>query len=151
MNKLLISACLCGHNVKYNGGNNLISDLDRINEDFELFFICPEVEGGMLVPRIPCEIITTVPLKVTNEYGIDTTDFFKAGAITSLELCKSNDITIALLKSNSPSCGNSKIYDGTFSSTLIEGIGITANTLEHNGIKVFNENQIKELYEYIKQ
>lgn len=150
MKNLLISACLVGENVRYDGKNNLISDLDRLSKYFELFYTCPEVEGGMLVPRIPCEITSTTPLKIQNEFGIDTTDFFKSGAINSLDICKKYDIKIALLKSNSPSCGNNKIYDGTFTSTLIDGIGITANTLQHNGIKVFNENQIEELYEYIK-
>ena len=148
--KLLVSSCLLGMNVKYNGGNNLIENLDKLSKTFQIFPVCPEIDGGMIVPRIPSEIISTNPLKIENEYGIDTTDFFKSGAINSLDICSSNDIKVALLKSKSPSCGNIKIYDGTFSSTLIDGIGITANTLQHNGIKIFNENQIEELYEYIK-
>ena len=149
--KLLVSSCLLGVNIKYDGGNNLIENLDKLNEVFEIFPICPEVDGGMVVPRIPCEIISINPLVIKNEYGIDTLDFFKAGAINSLDICKKNDIEIALLKSKSPSCGNDKIYDGTFSGILIDGKGITANTLNHNGIKIFNENQIEELYEFIKQ
>ena len=148
--KLLVSSCLLGMNVRYDGGNNLIDNLDKLSEDFDIFPVCPEIDGGMVVPRIPCEIISTNPLKIENEYGIDTTDFFKSGAMNSLDICKKNDIKIALLKSKSPSCGNLKIYDGTFSSTVIDGVGITANTLKYNGINIFNENQIKELYEYIK-
>ena len=148
--KLLVSSCLLGINVKYDGGNNLIENLDKLSEIFEIFPICPEVDGGMIVPRIPCEIISINPLVIENEYGIDTLDFFKSGAINSLDICKQNDIEIALLKSKSPSCGNDKIYDGTFSGILIDGKGITANTLNHNGIKIFNENQIEELYEFIK-
>ncbi|MCK5293724.1 MAG: DUF523 domain-containing protein [Arcobacteraceae bacterium] len=147
--KLLVSSCLLGMNVKYDGGNNLIDNLDKLNEIFEIFPVCPEVDGGMIVPRIPSEIISHNPLKIENEYGIETTDFFKSGAINSLDICKKYDIKIALLKSKSPSCGNIKIYDGTFSSTLIDGIGIAANTLQYNGIKIFNENQIEKLYEYI--
>ncbi len=149
--KLLVSSCLLGYDVKYDGGNNLIEKLDDLAKYFDIYPVCPEVEGGMTVPRIPCEIKSTKPLKIENEYGIDTTDFFKSGAISALDICQREDIKIALLKANSPSCGNTKVYDGTFKGKLIDGIGITANTLQHNGIKTFNEKQIEELYEYIKQ
>ena len=149
--KLLVSACLLGVNVEYNGGSNLIDEVQQLQNDFDIFSICPEVQGGMLIPRIPSEVVSLNPIKVQNEYGIDTTDFFISGAVQSLEICKQNDIKIALLKSKSPSCGNEKIYDGSFSGKLIDGIGVTVGLLLQNNIKVFNENQIKELYEYIAQ
>lgn len=47
---------------------------------------------------------------------------------------------LAILKSNSPSCGFGKIYDGTFSSTLVNGNGITADLLYKNGIVILNED-----------
>jgi len=148
--KLLVSSCLLGIDVKYDGGNNKIEGLEKLSDLFNIYPICPEVEGGMIVPRLPSEIVSTKPLSVQNEYDIDVTDFFKYGAMQAIDLCKNNDIHIALLKSNSPSCGNLKVYDGTFSGKLVDGVGITANTLIHNGIKVFNETQIEELYTYIK-
>ena len=148
--KLLVSSCLLGIDVKYDGGNNKIEGLEKLGDIFNIFPVCPEVDGGMVVPRLPSEIINTSPLSIQNEFGIDVTDYFKYGAISALNICKKCNIKIALLKSNSPSCGNIKIYDGTFSGTLVDGIGITANTLQHNKIKVFNENQIEELYNYIK-
>ena len=55
--KLLISACLCGKNTKYNGGNNLIEQLKELEEQFELVLICPEVMGGLATPRVPSEIV----------------------------------------------------------------------------------------------
>ena len=149
--KLLVSSCLLGFDVKYNGGNNKLDNLQRLSDTFEVYPVCPEVEGGMTVPRIPCEIKSTKPLKIENEYGIDTTDFFKSGAVRALDICQQYGIEIALLKSNSPSCGDRQVYDGTFSGKLVDGIGITANTLQHNGIKIFSEKNIEELYEYIKQ
>jgi len=148
--KLLVSSCLLGIDVKYDGGNNIIEGLEKLSDVFNIYPICPEVEGGMVVPRLPSEIVSTSPLSVQNEYGIEVTDYFKYGAIGAMNICKNSDIKIALLKSNSPSCGNIKVYDGTFSGKLVDGIGITANTLQHNKIKVFNETQIDELYEYIR-
>jgi len=147
---LLISACLVGENVKYDGGNNLIDQLDKLKEHFELQYICPEVQGGLTIPRLPCELTSFSPLKIENEYGIDLKDHFIDGSKIALELAQRLGIKYALLKSKSPSCGNDKIYDGTFSGNLIDAMGITAKTLHDHGIKVFNETQIEELYELIK-
>jgi uncharacterized protein YbbK (DUF523 family) len=99
----------------------------------------------MLIPRIPNEIFSFDPLIVKNEFGIDTTDYFIDGAIQTLNICKQHDIKIALLKSKSPSCGNSEIYDGNFNGTLVKGQGLTANILLQHNIKIYNENQIGEL------
>ena len=147
---LLISACLVGENVRYDGKNNLIDDLDKLKEHFELQFICPEVQGGLTVPRLPCEITSFSPLKIENEFGIDLKDHFIDGSRIALELAQRLGIKYALLKSKSPSCGNDKIYDGTFSGNLIDAMGVTAKTLHDHGVKVFNENQIEELYELVK-
>jgi uncharacterized protein YbbK (DUF523 family) len=148
--KLLISACLAGENVRYDGKHNLIENFELLKEKFELQYICPEVQGGMAIPRLPCEITSYTPLKIENEYGIDTKDYFIEGSRIALDLCQRLGIKYALLKSNSPSCGNEKVYDGTFSHTLINKAGITAKTLIDHNIKVFNETQITQLLKEIK-
>jgi uncharacterized protein YbbK (DUF523 family) len=145
--KLLVSSCLLGEDVKYNGGNNLLSkvSLEKLKNKFELFSFCPEVAGGLPIPRIPCEITCENPLKIINKNNIDKTENFIMGANKTLGLCKKEDIKLALLKENSPSCSNTFIYDGTFSSTKIEGFGATVKLLIDNKIIIFNENQIEEL------
>ena len=145
MKKLLISACLFGENVRYDGKNNLIEELDILKDKYELIPFCPEVSSGMLIPRVPNEILSFNPLVVKNEFGIDTTDYFTDGAIQTLHICKKYDIQIALLKSKSPSCGNLEVYDGSFSKTLIKGQGLTANILTQHNIKIYDENQTGEL------
>lgn len=145
MEKLLISACLFGENVRYDAKNNLIENLDKLREKYELYSFCPEVASGMVIPRVPSEITNFNPLKITNEFGIDTTDFFTDGAIQTLHICQKYDIKIALLKSKSPSCGTKEVYDGNFTKTLIKGQGITANLLAQHNIKLYDENQIGEL------
>ena len=52
-------------------------------------------------------------------------------------------VEIAILKSDSPSCGSVKTYDGTFTGTIIPGKGIAAELLEQNGIKVYNEENFR--------
>lgn len=145
--KLLISSCFIGENVKYNGGNNLLQSLELIKEKYELFPVCPEVFGGMSIPRIPCEIISHNPLKIKNKDGVEMTKNFVDGANSTLNIAKYYDIELALLKANSPSCGKDKVYDGTFTSTLIDGSGITSQILMNNGIKVYDETQIDLLLE----
>jgi uncharacterized protein YbbK (DUF523 family) len=144
--KLLISACLCGKNTKYNGGNNLISNLGKIEENFELFLVCPESDGGLTTPRNPSE---QQGEKVVSNKGVDVTTEFNLGAKIALDVALKNNIKYALLKESSPSCGTNLIYDGTFSGKKINGMGVAAKLLKENGILVFSENETKKLLKII--
>ncbi|WP_321315738.1 DUF523 domain-containing protein [Halarcobacter sp.] len=161
--KILISSCLLGEDVRYDGANSAIAYTNSFTfsekEKFmdilcenEIYSFCPEVSGGLSIPRAPAEIISAKkPFMVKNEKGEDVTVNFLLGAKNTLDLCLSENIKVVLLKSNSPSCGNEKIYDGTFSGKLVEGEGLTAKLLLENGILVFNEFQINELYSFLKK
>ena len=149
---ILISACLAGRNVKYNGSNNAVPWLcewiDRHKE--QVLLVCPEVMGGLPTPRLPAEIQFSeansgaVPEKrrVVNKAGEDVTEQFLIGAEKVLELVKQHHITSAILKANSPSCSGFYIYDGTFSGTKIAGRGITAALLMEHGVKVYSEEML---------
>ena len=139
--KILVSACLLGDNCKYNGGNNQNDELISLLKKHEVIKVCPEVMGGLSTPRLSSEIKNA---KVINTDNIDVTEYFKIGAEKTLEIAKKNNIKYAILKSNSPSCGYGKIYDGSFSHTLIDGNGITADLLSKNGIIILNENNYKK-------
>ena len=144
MEKLLISACLAGENCKYSGGNNFIGEtaLASLGDKYELVSACPEVMGGLSVPRIPCERIGA---RVMNERGEDVTAQFKAGAELTANICERQGIKKALLKEKSPSCGSGRIYDGTFSHTVIAGDGVTAQRLRALGIALYGESEIEKL------
>ena len=145
--KLLISACLIGENVKYNGKNNLIN-ISSLENEYELIPFCPEVEGGLSTPRPPSEIVSFNPLKLINQNGDDVTDNFILGAKKALSLAKKEGIKKALLKANSPSCSSEYVYDGSFSGKLIKGKGVTTIFLEKEGIEVFDEKseEIKNVW-----
>ena len=145
--KLLISSCLIGENVKYNGGNNLICNIHNLKNNFELFALCPETLGGMTIPREPCEIQNTNPLIIQNKTGQDMTKYFLKGAKRVLAFVQKHNIKYALLKSNSPSCGNKKVYNGTFNKILINLQGVTSKILQKNNIIVYNEKEIGKLYD----
>ena len=160
--KILVSSCLLGEDVRYDGNNSSIAfnpkfsfSLKELFMDIlcenEIYSFCPEVSGGLGIPRTSAEIVKNEkPFIVKDENGLDVTINFLLGAKKALDVCKEENIKVALLKANSPSCGNIKIYDGTFTNNLIDGQGLTARLLKENGIEIFNEPQLKELSKFIK-
>lgn len=134
--KILVSACLLGIDCKYSGGNNLNEKVLSYIADKEVIPICPEILGGLSTPRPPSEIIGE---KVMNNENKDVTREYRKGAEEALKIAKLFNVKKALLKAKSPSCGCGKIYDGTFSSTLIDGDGITTRLFKENGIEVITE------------
>lgn len=144
MDKIIISACLTGKNIKYNGGNNRIDKpaITRWQNEGRLVPVCPESLGGLPVPRPPAEISGA---EVININGDDVTENFEKGARAALDIAEKSGAKYALLKQSSPSCGSEFIYDGTFSHTKIKGMGVAAALLAEHGIKVFDESRIDEL------
>ncbi|WP_290771203.1 DUF523 domain-containing protein [Anaerofustis sp.] len=141
---ILVSACLFGKNCKYNGKNNKINDdiIDKIKRKFNVILVCPEELGGLTTPREPSEILKG---EVYTKSGKCVTSNFRLGALKILKKAKENNIKLALLKANSPSCGNKYIYNGKFEGTLIEGKGISADLLLKNKIEVINEKEIDNI------
>ena len=140
---ILISACLAGINCKYNGENNGNEKVMELIKNEKTILVCPEQLGGLKTPRIPAEIkIINGEKRVITKDGIDVTLEYTSGANEVLELAKRFNITKAILKSKSPSCGCGQIYDGNFSNNLIIGNGITADLLIKNGIEVITEKDL---------
>lgn len=137
--KILISACLAGVNCKYNGKNNENKKIIELIKNKDVILICPEQLGGLKTPRNPAERVKD---KVITNDNIDVTKEYQKGAEEVLNLVKKFNIKTAILKSKSPSCGKGKIYDGSFSNTLIYGNGITTELLEKNGIKVISSDEL---------
>lgn len=140
--RLMVSACLLGQKCKYNGKNNLNADLVEYLRPYTVVPICPEVQGGLSTPRMPSERYFE---KVITKDGQDVTESFQLGAIIALQLANQQDCKVAILKKNSPSCGFGEIYDGTFSSRLKKGNGVTAELLYQNGIVILNEENYTHL------
>ena len=139
---VLISACLLGKNTRYDGKNQNIPLLHNLVNFYNLIPFCPEVEGGLKIPRDPSEISGD---KVISIKGKDVTRNFNAGAFLALSICKQMNIKLAILKEESPSCGVNKIHDGTFKNVIINGRGVTTKKLIDNNIKVINENDALKL------
>ncbi len=142
LKNIIVSGCLIGNKCRYDGSTN--KDLREILKDkCNIVAVCPEQMGGLSTPRVPAERIDD---KVINKEGLDVTKEYTLGAKIALKLAVKNNCRIALLKAKSPSCGSNEIYDGTFSHTLIKGDGVTADLFKRNGIKVYTENELNELF-----
>lgn len=76
--------------------------------------------------------------------GEDVSAQFLSGAYQALEQVRVHGIRIAVLKANSPSCGNLLTYDGTFSGVKVSGEGVTAALLKRHGVQVFSELELPE-------
>ena len=139
MENLLISSCLVGNNTKYNGKNNYLPLIEKLKDKYNLIVICPEVMGGLSIPRDPSEIKGD---KVISNKGNDVTKEYNLGAKIALDLAKKYNCKKALLMEKSPSCGVKKIYDGTFSKNLIDGMGITTKLLYESKIEVYSKDEI---------
>ena len=142
MSKIIVSACLLGCECRYDGKKKPHQQVIDLSEKHALIPICPEQMGGLPTPRIPSEVRGD---KVINSEGKDVTNEYHKGATMALNIAKLNAAKIAILKAKSPSCGKGKIYDGTFSSQLIDGNGITVRLFLENGIEVYTENEINEI------
>lgn len=143
MKKILISSCLLGEKVRYNGEAKPCPDprLARWQEEGRLILVCPEIEGGLPVPRPPAQRRGG---RVATEDGGDVTDAFRHGAEAALALARQHGVCLAILKQNSPSCGSRFIHDGSFQGVLIPGEGVATELLRQHGIPVFGEDQLDE-------
>ena len=145
---ILVSACLCGENCKYSGGNNKNEKVLEFIKDKEVIYICPEELGGLSTPRNPAEILGDARGilegrdKIITNNDKDVTLEFLKGAWESLKIAKENKVEFAILKAKSPSCGKGMVYNGTFSGVKIKGNGLTAELLIENGIDVLTEEEL---------
>ena len=133
--KVAVSRCLLGENCKYSGGNNYDEALCGWLRGHEVIPVCPEVSGGLPIPREPCETAG----------GISCDAQYRHGAKVELEKLKSAGAQLAVLQARSPSCGCRHIYDGSFSGRLIRGSGIFAQLLHAEGITAVDTEERDKL------
>ena len=138
---LVISACLLGENCKYNGGNNRNERVIRYAEGCRVIPVCPEVAGGLPCPRKPVEWRDG---RVITADGDDCTEAFRLGVERTMAQLAGEKVDLAILQSRSPSCGVRQIYDGTFTGTRVEGMGLLARTLREHGIPLMDAEDVPD-------
>lgn len=148
----LVSSCLAGNPVRYNGTSCLNDRIQKLIDENKAIPVCPELLGGFVTPREPAEIlggdgfdVISGKAKVMERSGNDVTELYISGAKKTLALAKEMNSTYVVLKEYSPSCGSKKIYNGKFIGEKRAGVGVTTALLEMNGIKVISEQELEEL------
>jgi uncharacterized protein YbbK (DUF523 family) len=154
MHRILVSSCLLGEPVRYDGGHCRCAHpvLERWLREGRVVAVCPEVAAGLATPRPPAEIapggtgatVLSGAAQVLDPSGRDLTAPFVRGAHLALELARVRGIRVAVLKDGSPSCGSAAIHDGTFAGARVPGAGATAALLTRAGLHVFHEGQLEE-------
>ncbi|EPL14822.1 DUF523 domain-containing protein [Pseudomonas sp. CF161] len=152
MHKILVSRCLLGHRVRYDGGaSGPFDQLAHWQAEGRVVALCPEVAGGLPTPRAAAEIpggqgseVLDGRAQVLTSDGEDVSGEFLDGARQALALVQRHGIRIAVLKAHSPSCGNVLTYDGSFGGIKVQGAGVTAALLARHGVQVFSELQLPE-------
>ncbi|MBB4936369.1 uncharacterized protein YbbK (DUF523 family) [Streptosporangium album] len=154
MEKVMVSACMMGRKVRYDGAAKTSGDalLATWRQEGRLVPFCPEVEGGLPVPRPAAEIeggaggtaVLAGTARVLATDGTDVTQAFLAGARAALAAAQALGVRVAILKEGSPSCGSLTIYDGSFAGRRLPGSGVTTALLEQHGIAVFGEDRIPD-------
>lgn len=153
--KILVSACLLGQPVRYDGKGKAFLHplLESWRAEGRLVSFCPEVSAGMPVPRPPAEIsdglsgedVLAGRARVIDLTGADLTEAFLVAAEQARETAERHGCRHALLIDGSPSCGSLSIYDGSFSGRKLAGNGVTAALLARSGIRVYAPVAIQDL------
>lgn len=146
---MLVSACLIGEKVRYDGKDCFQQKIFQLYAEEEIIPVCPEVLGGLSIPREPAEIIggdgedvLDGKAKVMTKTGRDVTKSFIDGAYQTLKRVKEAGAEVVILKEYSPTCGSQMIYNGEFSGKKIAGMGVTCALLKRHGIKVISEEEL---------
>jgi uncharacterized protein YbbK (DUF523 family) len=144
----LVSACLLGVPTAYDGHHRLVPELLTLVAQGRAVPICPEVAGGLPIPRSPAEIVggggedvLDGRAQVMTKDGRDVTAAFVQGARRALEVARRHAVTRAVLKAHSPSCGARRIYEGTHSGRLVAGQGVTTALLRRAGLEVVSDEE----------
>ena len=143
---LLISACLLGVACNHEGRGSPRAVVEELERRYRLIPVCPEVLGGLTTPRPAAELaggdgtaVLAGGAVVVNVDGHDVSAAYRRGAEAAVMLARSTGATRAVLKARSPSCGSSRVYDGTFSRRLVDGQGVTSAALRAAGVEVCSD------------
>jgi uncharacterized protein YbbK (DUF523 family) len=146
---VVVSACLAGVACTHEAQPKTRDWAVQLVASGRAVLVCPEVAGGLPIPRPASEIqggdgadVLDGRARVLDEHGTDVTAQYLAGAQKAAEAAQRTGARVAILKARSPSCGCGRIYDGSFSKRLTDGDGVTAAMLGREGLEVVGDEAV---------
>jgi len=126
-----ISSCLLGEAVRYNGGHQLDSYVDRtLGQFFSYRPFCPEVDIGLGVPRKPIRLIRRVSRISCVDIEDESLDYTQALSDSAdRQQPWLEEICGYILKKASPSCGMERVKVYESAQPRRDGVGIFAARL----------------------
>jgi len=143
-----------GFKVRYNGQDKplLAGVLERWQQEQRLIIHCPELAAGLATPRLPAELVGGGGIaalrgeaKIQDSDGSDVSQTYLLAAWLALKTAQDAGCRLALMTDGSPTCGSTKIYDGTFQGVTQPGMGVAAALLRQNGIEVYAQSELSAL------
>ena len=142
----LCSACLVGFSCRYDGADKASRKVVAVLSGKEIVPVCPEVAGGLPVPRPPADFVggdgraaLDGRARLLTREGNDVSPAFLEGARLALEAARRYGATVAVLKEGSPSCGVRRVVvDGASTP----GQGIMAATLARAGVILVSDEDL---------
>ena len=146
--KIFVSSCLLGYPWRYDGSHKRNQELINLLEGHEIIHGCCEYLANFSIPHLPIELKDQ---QAFFSNGADVTEQLKIGAKRAYQIYQYNHCDFAILKSKSPSCGRDRIYDGSFTGQMIQGDGFVTQLFKQHHIEIFNENELNQIKEFLKQ
>ena len=83
--------------------------------------------------------------KVVTVTGEDVTKSYQEGAVKAYQKVREHKIDTVIMKAKSPSCGVHLIYDGCFTGTLEEGMGVATAYFIQQQMTVLSDEEWLEM------
>ncbi|RJP17926.1 MAG: DUF523 domain-containing protein [Deltaproteobacteria bacterium] len=145
--RILVSACLLGEKVRYDGGHKRDAFLaEKLGKTVDFVPVCPEVECGLPVPREPMRLSgdTAVPRLLGIETGCDYTERMTRWTTGKIAELAPLDLHGYVCKKDSPSCGMERGNDAASPDRPVSGMFTKSFMDRFPAITVLDEAMLQD-------
>jgi uncharacterized protein YbbK (DUF523 family) len=142
-----ISACLVGHNTRYDGGNRHEPALvEALGQAATLMPLCPEAECGLGIPREPMQLEGDPenPRLMAINTRRDLSERMRAWIDPRLDALAGEAVAGLILKARSPSCGRQVAVHGKGGSAFSPGLFARACQQRFPDLPIADEEELRD-------
>ena len=142
-NRIVLSACLAGLRTRYDGSSRPHPLLEALRAKGVLVPVCPEILGGLGIPRLPCRFsggdgaaVLRGEASIIDTNGTDRTFSFLRGAEETARVVELISPDLIIFKEGSPSCGIRRV---DIEGNEQQGCGVATALVARSGIPMISE------------